>query len=443
MSLSPLLALGPPATDAGRAPRSSSPSAGRSRATASEPSGTQAAASSRKGKGVTAQTLDAQQAGPTDTSDFAAALAHRLQSADTADGDAPHDPHGHERHGTAMELDLDTTRAATDTAVDVAALGLQPLATRHVDTAAAHSQGAARATNRGAAASLGGLGRLGSGGEADSRDTGQPATAGDKDPGWPTDPLWRSAVAGEAPALGSPSPSAAGQRRAGPTSPEALSAQDWRFTARHAAERTSVEAQANALRESTVRDSASSAPVLAAAATAASEAPGPFWATGPNSASPVVSTTTPTPTTYTAQLPQAPGSAAWQQALGQQLIFMSQAQLGQAELQLNPLALGPLKVSLQLIEGGLMAQFSAEHPAVREAVQAALPQLRTTLAEQGLSLGQTQVGADTRGSAQEREQAQQGRSARASQPPPASPAAPLNPATALTPATLGRLRTWA
>lgn len=94
----------------------------------------------------------------------------------------------------------------------------------------------------------------------------------------------------------------------------------------------------------------------------------------------------------TLHLPQALGSPAWNQALGQQVLFLRQAGLDRAQLQLHPQDLGLLQIELQLDDGKLSAQFHAVHAEVREAVQAALPQLQSALAGQGLSLGQTQVG---------------------------------------------------
>jgi flagellar hook-length control protein FliK len=67
-----------------------------------------------------------------------------------------------------------------------------------------------------------------------------------------------------------------------------------------------------------------------------------------------------------------------------------------AELNLNPAGLGPLKVTLSLGDNQAQAMFVSAHESVRKAVEAALPQLRTSLSEQGITLGQASVGADTR-----------------------------------------------
>jgi flagellar hook-length control protein FliK len=84
----------------------------------------------------------------------------------------------------------------------------------------------------------------------------------------------------------------------------------------------------------------------------------------------------------------------WPQALGQQMIRMSTQGQQSAELQLNPPDLGPLKVVLNVVNDQAQAQFVSPHQAVRAAVEAALPHLRTALSESGIQLGQTSVGAD-------------------------------------------------
>lgn len=90
------------------------------------------------------------------------------------------------------------------------------------------------------------------------------------------------------------------------------------------------------------------------------------------------------------------GSEKWAPALGQQLARMSIGGHHTAELNLNPAGLGPLKVTLSIGENQAQAMFVSAHESVRKAVEAALPQLRTSLSEQGITLGQTSVGADTR-----------------------------------------------
>ena len=90
------------------------------------------------------------------------------------------------------------------------------------------------------------------------------------------------------------------------------------------------------------------------------------------------------------------GSDEWGPAVGRQMLRMSTGGHQVAELNLNPAGLGPLKVTLSLGDNQAQAMFVSAHESVRKAVEAALPQLRSTLAEQGISLGQTSVGAESR-----------------------------------------------
>jgi flagellar hook-length control protein FliK len=85
------------------------------------------------------------------------------------------------------------------------------------------------------------------------------------------------------------------------------------------------------------------------------------------------------------------GSSEWGKALGQQVIQMGHAGHQVAELQLNPPGLGPLKVTLSMNDHQIQAMFVSAHSSVRAAVEAALPQLRATLADSGISLGNTSV----------------------------------------------------
>lgn len=97
----------------------------------------------------------------------------------------------------------------------------------------------------------------------------------------------------------------------------------------------------------------------------------------------------------TASLTPELSSPEWGKALGQHVIQMGNAGHQVAELQLNPPGLGPLKVTLSMSDNQIQAMFVSAHSSVRAAVEAALPQLRTTLADSGISLGNTSVGAES------------------------------------------------
>lgn len=86
------------------------------------------------------------------------------------------------------------------------------------------------------------------------------------------------------------------------------------------------------------------------------------------------------------------GSSDWGEVLARHLVRLAPGGRREVELNLHPAELGPLKVTLSLAEGHAQVLFVSEHPAVRQALEAALPQLRTTFADNGISLGQASVG---------------------------------------------------
>jgi flagellar hook-length control protein FliK len=90
-------------------------------------------------------------------------------------------------------------------------------------------------------------------------------------------------------------------------------------------------------------------------------------------------------------LTAAVGSAQWQTGLSQQILGLHQRGQQQVDLQLHPADLGPLSISLKIDDNGTQAQFISAHPAVRSAVEQAIPHLREALASQGIALGQTSV----------------------------------------------------
>ncbi|MEZ3499008.1 flagellar hook-length control protein FliK [Pantoea sp. KPR_PJ] len=105
------------------------------------------------------------------------------------------------------------------------------------------------------------------------------------------------------------------------------------------------------------------------------------------------SATTSTPSTpmLNAQL----GSDEWQQALSQQIVMFSRNGQQNAELRLHPEDLGAIQISLKLDNDQAQISMASSHSHVRAALEAALPQLRTALAESGINLGQSQVSSDS------------------------------------------------
>ncbi|WP_158784428.1 flagellar hook-length control protein FliK [Pantoea sp. BAV 3049] len=96
----------------------------------------------------------------------------------------------------------------------------------------------------------------------------------------------------------------------------------------------------------------------------------------------------------TSQLSSQLGSPEWQQALGQQIVMFSRNGQQTAELHLHPQDLGSIQISLKLDNDQAQLNMVSGNSHVRAALEAALPQLRTALAESGINLGQSNVSSD-------------------------------------------------
>lgn len=89
------------------------------------------------------------------------------------------------------------------------------------------------------------------------------------------------------------------------------------------------------------------------------------------------------------------GTPAWNQALGDKIVWMASGGQQSASLTLNPPDLGPMQVVLNVSNDQATASFFAHQPEVRQALEAALPRLREMMQDAGIQLGQATVSADT------------------------------------------------
>lgn len=89
------------------------------------------------------------------------------------------------------------------------------------------------------------------------------------------------------------------------------------------------------------------------------------------------------------------GVRGWDSEIGEKLTWMVGRHETRAELVLNPPQLGRIEVSLSMNGDQANATFVSANPAVREALENAVPHLREILQGAGISLGQTQVGAES------------------------------------------------
>lgn len=87
------------------------------------------------------------------------------------------------------------------------------------------------------------------------------------------------------------------------------------------------------------------------------------------------------------------GTAAWDQQVGQKIVWMVAGDEQSASLTLNPPDLGPLQVVLSVTNDQASVAFSASQQEVRQALENALPRLREMMGESGIALGNATVDA--------------------------------------------------
>ncbi len=89
------------------------------------------------------------------------------------------------------------------------------------------------------------------------------------------------------------------------------------------------------------------------------------------------------------------GSPAWDQAVGQKVVWMVAGGQQTAELTLNPPDLGPLRVVLSVNNDQASATFTSAQPDVRAALEAALPRLREMMSDAGMQLSNFSVNSQS------------------------------------------------
>lgn len=77
--------------------------------------------------------------------------------------------------------------------------------------------------------------------------------------------------------------------------------------------------------------------------------------------------------------------AQWSQALAYRVQFMAQQGIQRAQVQLNPTELGPMEITVDVVDDVAQVQITAEHAATREAVEQAAPRLREMMQQSGFN----------------------------------------------------------
>jgi flagellar hook-length control protein FliK len=99
------------------------------------------------------------------------------------------------------------------------------------------------------------------------------------------------------------------------------------------------------------------------------------------------------PAGHADKLTPAVGTPAWDQALGQKIVWMTRGGEQSATLTMNPPDLGPMQVVLSVSDNQATVDFMSAQPEVRQALESALPRLREMMSESGVQLGQATVSA--------------------------------------------------
>ncbi|MEG5544087.1 flagellar hook length control protein FliK [Enterobacter asburiae] len=94
-------------------------------------------------------------------------------------------------------------------------------------------------------------------------------------------------------------------------------------------------------------------------------------------------------------LSQPLGTHEWQQSLSQHITLFTKQGQQTAELRLHPEDLGQVQISLKLDDNQAQLQMVSANSHVRAALEAALPVLRTSLAENGIQLAQSSVSSES------------------------------------------------
>ncbi|MFP2320728.1 flagellar hook length control protein FliK [Enterobacter ludwigii] len=94
-------------------------------------------------------------------------------------------------------------------------------------------------------------------------------------------------------------------------------------------------------------------------------------------------------------LSQPLGTQEWQQSLSQHITLFTKQGQQTAELRLHPEDLGQVQITLKLDDNQAQLQIVSAHSHVRAALEAALPVLRTSLAESGIQLAQSSVSSES------------------------------------------------
>lgn len=102
-------------------------------------------------------------------------------------------------------------------------------------------------------------------------------------------------------------------------------------------------------------------------------------------------TFTTNPTILNLNLPMPMDISKWQASLNEQICLISRQGIQNAEIKLNPQELGSLHIKLAMIDDKIDLHMAVAHNMVKGVLESALPMLRTSLEQQGITLQHTNI----------------------------------------------------
>ena len=97
---------------------------------------------------------------------------------------------------------------------------------------------------------------------------------------------------------------------------------------------------------------------------------------------------------HASSIPAPLHSPAWSQQFSEKVVWMANQEVQSAQININPPQLGPVQITLSLNGDQATAVFASPHAEVRQAIESSMSQLKEMLASAGISLGDTNVGAN-------------------------------------------------
>jgi flagellar hook-length control protein FliK len=87
-------------------------------------------------------------------------------------------------------------------------------------------------------------------------------------------------------------------------------------------------------------------------------------------------------------------SDVWPQQFGEKVVWLAKNDQQTAQINITPPQLGPVQITLNLSGDQATVAFASPHAEVRQAIESSMPQLKEMLSAAGISLGDTNVGAN-------------------------------------------------